>query len=62
MSESSIRNRIPCIKLPPYVKKALKMFEDNGFEAYVVGGAVRDLLRDAESINDYDITSSTSCR
>ena len=58
MSESSIRNRIPYIKLPPYVKKALKMFEDNGFEAYVVGGAVRDLLREAESVNDYDITTN----
>ncbi len=58
MSERSIRDRIPYIKLPAYVKKALEMFEDNGFEAYVVGGAVRDLLRGAEDINDYDITTN----
>lgn len=58
MSERSIRDRIPYIKLPKYVKKALKMFEDNGFEAYVVGGAVRDLLRGDEQINDYDITTN----
>ena len=58
MSERRIRDRIPYIKLPSYVKKALKMFEDNGFEAYVVGGAVRDLLRGDEKINDYDITTN----
>ena len=29
MSERSIRDRIPYIKLPAYVKKALEMFEDN---------------------------------
>ena len=58
MPERSIRDRIPYIKLPAYVKKALEMFEDNGFEAYVVGGAVRDLLRGAEDINDYDITTN----
>lgn len=40
-------------------KLALKKLHSNGFEAYVVGGALRNqLLR--ESVHDYDITTSAS--
>lgn len=38
-------------------KKLLKVFHDDGFEAYIVGGAVRDLLLDRH-INDIDIATS----
>lgn len=32
----------------------LKRYEDNGFEAYIVGGAIRDILL-GKDINDYDV-------
>ena len=43
--------------IPPYIKTALETLENAGFEAYLVGGCVRDaLLGDAPG--DYDITTS----
>ena len=30
--------------IPDYVKKILHMLTEAGYEAYIVGGAVRDLL------------------
>ena len=45
------------LKIPQYVKSALKTLNDAGYEAYVVGGAVRDLLLE-EKPNDYDITTN----
>lgn len=44
------------IILPKYIKYALKKLESNGFEAYIVGGAVRDHILQRQ-INDYDITT-----
>ncbi|MGN0985167.1 MAG: CCA tRNA nucleotidyltransferase [Candidatus Enterenecus sp.] len=44
-------------RLPPQVNTALALLEQNGHEAYVVGGAVRDLLRGAE-VHDWDIAAS----
>ncbi len=35
----------------------ISMLEENGFEAYAVGGCVRDMLMDRE-VNDFDITTS----
>ena len=58
MSERSIRSRIPRLRLPDYVERLLSTFEENGYEAYVVGGAVRDVLRGADHINDYDVTTN----
>lgn len=43
--------------LPKYVKKALSILEQNGFEAYIVGGCVRNFLLHRR-IYDYDITTS----
>jgi len=40
--------------LPKPVRKCLKMLEDNSFEAYVVGGCVRDAILGREP-HDYDI-------
>ena len=43
--------------LPPQVNTALTLLNKAGYEAFVVGGAVRDLLRGA-SVHDWDITTS----
>ena len=34
------------MKLPPQVNTAFEMLEAAGYEAYLVGGAVRDYVRD----------------
>lgn len=44
-------------KIPCYILEILKALNGAGFEAYIVGGAVRDLLLGLEP-NDYDITTS----
>ncbi len=44
-------------KLPSYTKAILRALNDAGYEAYVVGGAVRDLLLGRKP-GDYDITTS----
>ncbi|MGM9582516.1 MAG: CCA tRNA nucleotidyltransferase [Phascolarctobacterium sp.] len=44
-------------KLPAYTKSILQALNDAGYEAYVVGGAVRDLLLGREP-GDYDITTN----
>ena len=43
--------------LPPQVNTALALLNQAGFEAFVVGGAVRDLLR-GSPVHDWDITTS----
>ncbi len=45
--------------LPSAVELALSMLEDSGYEAYVVGGAVRDAML-GRGVHDYDITTSAS--
>ncbi len=45
--------------LPNYVSKALAVLEQNGYEAFVVGGAVRDFLLNV-SPSDYDISTSAT--
>ena len=42
--------------LPEYVKRIMQMLEVNGFQAYVVGGAVRDALLGSQP-QDYDIAT-----
>lgn len=44
-------------KIPTYIKRILTALNRNGFEAYLVGGAVRDLLLGIEP-GDFDITTS----
>lgn len=46
-------------KIPSYCKCALKVLNDNGFEAYVVGGAVRDLVMGRDP-HDFDIATSAN--
>ncbi len=43
--------------VPMYVKTVINVLKENGFEAYVVGGAVRDILR-GEIPSDFDIATS----
>lgn len=45
------------IKIPSQVNRALKILYDNGYSAYVVGGAVRDAFM-GRSADDWDITTS----
>lgn len=45
------------VQLPAGVSRALSMLEDAGYEAFIVGGCVRDALRGITP-KDYDITTS----
>ena len=36
------------IELPDYVKTVIELLDDAGYEAYAVGGCVRDSLRNVE--------------
>jgi poly(A) polymerase/tRNA nucleotidyltransferase (CCA-adding enzyme) len=45
------------MQLPQEVKNVLKTLEKNGYEAFVVGGCVRDILRGVEP-RDWDITTN----
>ncbi len=46
-------------KLPTEVRQIIKLFEENGFEIYVVGGAVRDLIM-GKSVYDWDFTTNAA--
>ena len=45
------------IKIPQFVSDTIKTLENNGFEAYIVGGCVRDILMGITP-HDYDITTN----
>ena len=45
------------IPLPPQVQSALRRLEDAGYEAYLVGGCVRDALM-GRTPGDFDVTTS----
>jgi len=45
------------MEIPKEVKVIIKKLRDNGFEAYIVGGCVRDFLRNREP-DDWDITTN----
>lgn len=46
-------------QLPKAIKTALAVFDANGYQAYVVGGAVRDILRGVEP-HDFDIAAQST--
>ena len=45
------------IKIPQFISDTIKTLENAGFEAYIVGGCVRDILMGIAP-HDYDITTS----
>ncbi len=45
------------IKIPSQVNRAIEILADGGYSAYIVGGAVRNILMDIP-VNDWDITTS----
>ena len=45
------------VKIPAILNKMNEIFESNGFEAYLVGGAVRDMLMKKEP-HDWDVTTN----
>ena len=45
------------IKIPLKVKRIIEALNNSGYEAYIVGGCVRDMLL-GETPNDYDICTS----
>lgn len=46
-------------RIPPEILAACKHLRDRGFAAYLVGGAVRDLLRSPTAVaKDFDLTTS----
>ncbi len=50
------------IALPPQVERGLSLLGAAGFEAYVVGGAVRDSLRKKGPVKDWDLTTNARPR
>ncbi|MCQ2584651.1 MAG: HD domain-containing protein [Treponema sp.] len=47
------------VKLDPLLKKFGKVFEENGFKAYLVGGAVRDLIL-KKPCSDWDVATNAT--
>ena len=45
------------IKIPSILKKMNEIFSANGYEAYLVGGAVRDIIR-GKKASDWDIATN----
>lgn len=46
------------MNVPPQVNTALERLEGAGYEALLVGGAVRDYVRDGRAAKDWDITTN----
>jgi poly(A) polymerase/tRNA nucleotidyltransferase (CCA-adding enzyme) len=44
-------------EIPPFVSHVTKQLQDSGFEAYLVGGCVRDLIMD-KTPKDWDVTTN----
>ncbi len=47
------------INMPSHIEKCIKFIEKNGFEAYIVGGCVRDSII-GKNPNDWDICTSAT--
>ena len=45
------------MKIPAYIKNIVKSLQVSGYEAYIVGGCVRDIMMDKEP-KDWDITTN----
>jgi len=53
---------LPAHRIPSEVTAACRRLQESGFPAYVVGGAVRDLLRcpDDDTAKDFDLTTAAT--
>ena len=58
-SSSPCLSRLVNLQVPTYALRALEVLEDAGFEAWIVGGWVRDALRGSFA-HDIDITTSAT--
>ena len=47
------------MKIPKKIKDVLRELEKNGFQGFLVGGCVRDLLREVEP-KDWDVTTNAT--
>ncbi|WP_407399145.1 CCA tRNA nucleotidyltransferase [Treponema sp.] len=47
------------VKIPETLKKVAKIFNDNGYGVFLVGGAVRDMLM-GKSVHDYDLATDAT--
>lgn len=45
------------VKLPDFAKEIINKFEEEGYEIYIVGGAVRDLIT-GRPVDDWDFTTN----
>jgi tRNA nucleotidyltransferase/poly(A) polymerase len=52
-----MRDRVPQGRIPPDVLDVAARLRDEGHEAFLVGGAVRDLLLEREGGGDYDVAT-----
>lgn len=59
MEERIYNENTVSFELPYAVRTALSVFKEHGYRAYVVGGAVRDILRGAP-VHDWDIATETN--
>lgn len=59
MNEEFYNTNLLYYDIPSPVKKALAVFATHGYRAYIVGGAVRDIIRGAR-VHDWDITTETA--
>ena len=56
-----MKKAVKNIKIPETAKKILSLLEENGFSAYIVGGYVRNLIREADLQNsDIDIATNAT--
>ncbi|MBW2017660.1 MAG: HD domain-containing protein [Deltaproteobacteria bacterium] len=44
--------------IPLFVREAIERLDRSGFKAFVVGGAVRDMMMGRESVSDWDVATS----
>ena len=45
------------IYIPRYVERIINKLENHGYEAFIVGGSLRDIMLEKEP-NDFDITTN----
>ena len=59
MNLKSLLSKKKYISIPQILKKMNKVFEENGYKAYLVGGAVRDIFLNKEP-SDYDVATNAT--